>query len=136
MSRSAVRDLSRLGSDERHRALAPAFSTGAIARSAPPAAAAAPNAAPVGKAGVGSAARQTALVRSVDRPDRATVRPDDVPAQGPAGTLAVVTETKETTSPLGLWQPTGPVNRRLALPPRGRAAQAAEQLARGSARQA
>jgi hypothetical protein len=48
----------------------------------------------------------------------------------------VVTETKETTSPLGLWQPTGPVNRRLALPPRGRAAQAAEQLARGSTRQA
>ena len=77
VSRSAVRDLSRLGSDERHRALAPAFSTGAIARAARPAAtAAAPSAVPVGKAGVGSAAvdRPPPSGRSNDRTGRPSVR--------------------------------------------------------------
>ena len=77
MSRSPLLDLSRLGSDERHRALAPAFSNGAIARAARPAAtAAALSAAPVNKAGVGSAAadREASSGWSADRTGRPTVR--------------------------------------------------------------
>ena len=84
MSRSPLLDLSRLGSDERHRGLAPAFSIGAIARVARPAAtAAALSAAPVNKAGVGSAAadREASSGRSA-RPDRATDCPNDGPANG------------------------------------------------------
>jgi len=98
MSRSPLLDLSRLGSDERHRALAPAFSIGAIARVARPAAtAAALSAAPVNKAGVGSAA--------ADR----EASSERWPRKRPTGTMAEVTETKETTSPLGFLAADRPV---------------------------
>ena len=137
MSRSPLLDLSRLGSDGRHWALAPAFSIGAIARAARPAAtAAALSAAPVNKAGVGSAAadREASSGRSADRTGRPTVRtmaPQTADRHHGRGDRD---ERDHVAARLSGSRPAG--DRRLALPPRGRAAQAAEQLARGSSRQA
>jgi len=111
MSRSPLLDLSRLGSDERHRALAPAFSIGAIARVARPAAtAAALSAAPVNMAGVGSAAADRERPRPVGQPTGPGDRPSERwPRKRPTGTMAEVTETKETTSPLGFLAADRPV---------------------------